>query len=78
MNIMTKFIIIEDNLKLIMTLLLDPSENIQFEAFSIFKVFACNPNITNPIKTILIKNRDKLIRYLDGMKRSMKTDDALH
>merc|ERR1719495_1324088 len=62
--IMTKYISSQDNLKLMMNLLRDKSRNIQFEAFHVFKVFVANPNKTQPILDILVKNKDKLVEFL--------------
>jgi len=62
--IMTKYISNQDNLKLMMNLLRDKSRNIQFEAFHVFKVFVANPNKTQPILDILVKNKDKLVEFL--------------
>eukprot|EP01087_Luapelamoeba_hula_P021397 TRINITY_DN746_c0_g1_i1.p1 TRINITY_DN746_c0_g1~~TRINITY_DN746_c0_g1_i1.p1 ORF type:complete len:336 (-),score=73.28 TRINITY_DN746_c0_g1_i1:94-1101(-) len=64
-NVMTKYISEQENLKLMMNLLRDRSKNIQFEAFHVFKVFVANPNKARPILEILVKNKDKLIAYLD-------------
>ena len=47
-----------------MNLLRDKSKNIQFEAFHVFKVFVANPNKTAPVKDILVKNKDKLVKFL--------------
>jgi len=62
--IMTKYISNQENLKLMMNLLRDSSRNIQFEAFHVFKVFVANPNKTQPILDILVKNKDKLVEFL--------------
>ncbi|XP_065643887.1 calcium-binding protein 39 [Hydra vulgaris] len=62
--IMTRYISNPDNLKLMMNLLRDKSRNIQFEAFHVFKVFVANPNKTQPILDILLKNKDKLVEFL--------------
>jgi len=64
-NVMTKYISEQDNLKLMMNLLRDKSRNIQFEAFHVFKVFVANPNKAKPILDILVKNKEKLISFLD-------------
>merc|ERR1719427_550633 len=50
--------------KFLMNLLRDKSRNIQFEAFHVFKVFVANPNKTQPILDILVKNKDKLVEFL--------------
>lgn len=63
-NIMTKYISHASNLKLMMNLLRDKSKSIQFEAFHVFKVFVANPNKPESISEILIKNKDKLLKFL--------------
>lgn len=65
-NIMTKYISDQGNLKLMMMLLRDPSRSIQFEAFHVFKVFVANPNKPPAILHILVKNKDKLIAFLNN------------
>jgi len=62
--VMTKYISNPENLKLMMNLLRDKSRNIQFEAFHVFKVFVANPNKTQPILDILLKNKEKLVEFL--------------
>lgn len=63
-NVMTKYISQQKNLKLMMNLLRDKSRSIQFEAFHVFKVFVANPNKPKPVLDILIKNKDKLLKFL--------------
>jgi len=63
-NVMTKYISQQSNLKLMMNLLRDRSRSIQFEAFHVFKVFVANPNKPAVILNILIKNKQKLIKFL--------------
>jgi calcium binding protein 39 len=65
-NIMTKYISDQPNLKLMMMLLRDKSRSIQFEAFHVFKVFVANPNKPPPILNILVKNKEKLISFLNN------------
>ncbi|KAF6004397.1 Calcium-binding protein 39 [Cyanidiococcus yangmingshanensis] len=62
--VMIRYIGIVDNLKLVMTLMLDPGKSIQFEAFHVFKLIVANPNKPDDVKRILIRNREKLLRYL--------------
>ncbi|MGH0185808.1 UNVERIFIED_CONTAM: hypothetical protein FKN15_019102 [Acipenser sinensis] len=73
-TIMTKYISKPENLKLMMNLLRDKSPNIQFEAFHVFKVFVANPNKTQPIVDILLKNQTKLIEFLSNFQKD-RTDD---
>lgn len=61
---MTRYIASDSNLKLIMTLLKDPSQAIRYESFHIFKVFVANPNKNEAIVKILAKNKERLIEYL--------------
>ncbi|XP_070539155.1 calcium-binding protein 39-like isoform X1 [Ptychodera flava] len=72
--VMTKYIGNPDNLKLMMDFLRDKSRNIQFEAFHVFKVFVANPNKTQPILDILLKNKEKLVEFL-GDFHNDRTDD---
>jgi calcium binding protein 39 len=65
-GVMMRYISSKENLKLIMNLLRDKSPNIQFEAFHVFKVFVANPKKPPEIVTILYKNQDKLIAYLES------------
>eukprot|EP00898_Chlorokybus_atmophyticus_P000741 jgi/Chlat1/1668/Chrsp127S01910 len=63
-NVMLRYISEAANLRLMMTLLTDPSKNIQYEAFHVFKVFVANPNKPAQITEILANNAQKLLRYL--------------
>ncbi|KDN40050.1 hypothetical protein RSAG8_08371, partial [Rhizoctonia solani AG-8 WAC10335] len=63
-NVMTRYIGIEANLKMMMNLLRDKSRNIQFEAFHVFKVFVANPKKPPQIEVILRRNKDKLLVFL--------------
>ncbi|KAA8579823.1 hypothetical protein FQN60_006916 [Etheostoma spectabile] len=73
-TVMTRYISKPENLKLMMNLLRDKSPNIQFEAFHVFKVFVANPNKTQPIIDILLKNQTKLIEFLSNFQKD-RTDD---
>uniref|UniRef100_A0A8C2EGA1 Calcium binding protein 39-like n=1 Tax=Cyprinus carpio TaxID=7962 RepID=A0A8C2EGA1_CYPCA len=73
-TVMTRYISKPENLKLMMNLLRDKSPNIQFEAFHVFKVFVANPNKTQPIVDILLKNQTKLIDFLSNFQKD-RTDD---
>lgn len=73
-NIMTKYISDQSNLKLMMMLLRDKSRNIQFEAFHVFKVFVANPNKPQPILSILVKNKDKLVAFLTNFHNDKEDD----
>jgi calcium binding protein 39 len=74
-TIMTKYISNPDNLKLMMNLLRDPSRNIQFEAFHVFKVFVANPNKTAEILGILMKNKEKLVKFLNDFHNDRAEDE---
>eukprot|EP00730_Choanoeca_flexa_P002095 TRINITY_DN10910_c0_g1_i4.p1 TRINITY_DN10910_c0_g1~~TRINITY_DN10910_c0_g1_i4.p1 ORF type:complete len:324 (+),score=133.94 TRINITY_DN10910_c0_g1_i4:118-1089(+) len=72
---MTKYISSTDNLKLMMNLLRDKSRNIQFEAFHVFKVFVANPNKSPEILHILVKNKEKLLTYLEVFHNDKAEDE---
>jgi len=76
-NIMTKYISDQQNLKLMMTLLRDKSRSIQFEAFHVFKVFVANPNKPAAILNILVKNKEKLVSFLNSFHND-KDDDQFN
>ncbi|XP_072902030.1 calcium-binding protein 39-like [Hemitrygon akajei] len=77
-TVMTKYISKPENLKLMMNLLRDQSRNIQFEAFHVFKVFVANPNKTQPILDILLKNQTKLIEFLSQFQADRTDDDQFN
>lgn len=73
-NVMMRFIADRHFLKLVMNMLRDKSPSIQFEAFHVFKVFVANPKKPNSIRSILYKNRQKLVAYLSNFQ--LDKDDA--
>uniref|UniRef100_A0A3Q2ZR98 Calcium binding protein 39 n=1 Tax=Kryptolebias marmoratus TaxID=37003 RepID=A0A3Q2ZR98_KRYMA len=77
-TIMTKYISKPENLKLMMNLLRDKSRNIQFEAFHVFKVFVANPQKTQPILDILLKNQTKLIEFLSKFQNDRTEDEQFN
>jgi len=77
-TVMTRYISNPDNLKLMMNMLRDKSRNIQFEAFHVFKVFVANPNKTEPILDILLKNKDKLIKFLTEFHTDRAEDEQFN
>ncbi|MGH0164830.1 UNVERIFIED_CONTAM: hypothetical protein FKN15_065420 [Acipenser sinensis] len=77
-TVMTKYISKPENLKLMMNLLRDKSRNIQFEAFHVFKVFVANPNKTQPILDILLKNQAKLIEFLSKFQNDRTEDEQFN
>ncbi|KXN72635.1 Mo25-like protein, partial [Conidiobolus coronatus NRRL 28638] len=62
-------------LKLIMNCLKDPSKNIQWEAFHIFKIFVANPNKPENITKILKLNQLKLIEFLNSFFENRSEDE---
>ncbi|XP_048033088.1 calcium binding protein 39, like 1 isoform X1 [Chanodichthys erythropterus] len=74
-TVMTKYISRAENLKLMMNMLRDNSRNIQFEAFHVFKVFVANPNKTQPVLDILIKNQSKLVEFLSHFQTDRSEDE---
>ncbi len=75
--LMKRYIANADNLKLMMKLLIDQNKSIQYEAFHVFKVFVANPKKqeNEGVCSILIKNRDKLVSYLEGFQDDRDAHD---
>lgn len=65
-NFMTAYVNDVNNLRLVMTLMRNKSQNIKFEAFQIFKIFVANPKKTRPVEDTLLKNQTKLIEFLNN------------
>ncbi|CAA6668960.1 unnamed protein product [Spirodela intermedia] len=74
-QVMKRFILEADFLKVIMGLLKDTSKNIQISAFHIFKVFVANPNKPSEIIEILAKNHEKLLMLLHGLPANKGGED---
>lgn len=72
---MTQYVASGDNLKLTMTLLKDDRKMVQYEAFHVFKVFVANPNKSDEVKRILVKNRGRLLRFLPTFLEGRTDDD---
>jgi len=58
-----------------MRLLRSKKRNIQFEAFHVFKVFVANPNKPQEILTILVENKEKLIKFLQTFHTEKEAED---
>ena len=58
-----------------MILLRDPSGNIQYESFHIFKIFVANPRKPPDVVKILFQNRTKLVAYLKGFHKEREEDE---
>ncbi|GMH61313.1 hypothetical protein TrRE_jg7950, partial [Triparma retinervis] len=65
-RVMMRYISSRDNLITMMELLRDGKANIQYEAFHVFKVFVANPRKSEEVSKILVMNKEKLIKYLEG------------
>ncbi|XP_042479263.1 putative MO25-like protein At5g47540 [Macadamia integrifolia] len=66
--VMTRYVSSKDNLRILMNLLRESSKNIQLEAFHVFKLFAANQNKPPEIISILLANRNKLLRFFSDFK----------
>lgn len=76
-SVMMRFISSKQNLQRIMILLRDQSGNIQFEAFHVFKVFVANPKKPLNVAKVLVKNKAKLVEYLERF-HADKEDAQFH
>lgn len=72
---MTSYVNGGDNVKLVMILLSDKSKNLQMEAFNVFKVFVANPKKSKIVMDILIKNREKLLLFLENFQPVERKED---
>jgi calcium binding protein 39 len=71
---MLKYVADVENLCLMMNLMRDESNSIQFEAFHIFKVFVANPDKPASVVMILSKNKAKLISYLNDFQTTREDE----
>ena len=60
-----------------MNLLRENSENVQFEAFHVFKLFVANPDRAKGVNDILLRNRDKLVNFLTNFLEERTEDEQL-
>ncbi|KAI4371641.1 hypothetical protein MLD38_009968 [Melastoma candidum] len=67
-SIMIRYVSSRDNLRILMNLLRESSKSIQIEAFHVFKLFAANQNKPPDIVSILVANRNKLLRLFADFK----------
>ncbi|EPS58963.1 hypothetical protein M569_15850, partial [Genlisea aurea] len=65
---MTRYVGSRENLRILMNLLRETSKTIQIEAFHVFKLFAANQNKPGDIVSILVTNRNKLLRLFADLK----------
>jgi calcium binding protein 39 len=72
---MTQYVASGDNLKLTMNLLKDDRKMVQYEAFHVFKVFVANPNKSDEVRRILVKNRGRLLKFLPSFLDGRTDDD---
>ncbi|MCJ1284611.1 hypothetical protein MMC26_003945 [Xylographa opegraphella] len=63
-EIMMKYVERGEYLKICMTLLKDDRKMVQYEGFHVFKVFVANPQKSDEVVKILLKNQSRLIRFL--------------
>jgi len=71
---MMKYISDPENLKVLMILLRSKKTRIQIEAFHVFKVFVANPRKPRPVSHILLRNKDKLLNYLQNFHNNKEDD----
>ena len=74
-SVMIRYISSRNNLRIVMFLLRDPSPHITLDAFHVFKVFVANPSKPDEVVKILVDNKQKLVRYLDGLHRDKESSD---
>eukprot|EP00798_Chlamydomonas_sp_ICE-L_P014070 gene14070-20015_t len=65
-KVMVRYVSEPAYLMQMMMLLRDPSPNIQYEAFHVFKVQVCNPSKPEAIVAILENNQSKLLKFMEN------------
>jgi len=73
--VMTAYVDKGEHLELVMNLLKDDRKMIQYEAFHVFKVFVANPNKSKAVKSRLLQNKDKLLKFLPRFLEDRTDDD---
>jgi len=73
-NVMIKYINAPQNLKVMMNLLRGNTKAIQFEAFHVFKIFVANPKKSKPVVEILVRNKSKLIEFLQKFQKDKEDE----
>lgn len=73
--VMMRYVSSKDNLMILMNLLRESSKNIQIEAFHVFKLFVANQSKPAEIITILVTNRNKLLRLLGDFKLDKENEE---
>ena len=58
-----------------MNLLRDPSASIQYEAFHVFKIFVANPRKSEHVMDVLLRNRERLLTFLEGFLKQREAQD---
>ncbi|MCJ1417521.1 hypothetical protein MMC32_003865 [Xylographa parallela] len=74
-EIMMKYVERGEYLKICMTLLKDDRKMVQYEGFHVFKVFVANPQKSDEVVKILLKNQSRLIRFLPGFLADRNEED---
>ncbi|KAM2956911.1 hypothetical protein FF2_023984 [Malus domestica] len=64
-DVMVRYVCSLHNMIILMNLLRDPKKTIKLETFQVFKLFVANQNKPPEIVNVLVKNRTKLIRFLN-------------
>ena len=74
-KIMAIYVNRKENLMPIMKLLRAKSNNIQFEAFHVFKIFVANPNKEERVEYVFKSNVQKLIKFMNKFLNDKCTED---
>lgn len=66
--VMVYYVSSKDNLRILMNLLRESSKSIQIDAFHVFKLFVANQKKPPEVISILVANRNKLLRFFGDFK----------
>mmetsp|Transcript_109192 Transcript_109192/g.337140 ORF Transcript_109192/g.337140 Transcript_109192/m.337140 type:complete len:400 (+) Transcript_109192:251-1450(+) len=76
-KVMVTYVNDDMNLRIHMNLLLSPSRVLRYDAFQVFKVFAANPQKPRRVHLILFKNKQGLVKILEGIQSPRADDERL-
>ncbi|CAN1237901.1 Putative MO25-like protein At5g47540 [Linum grandiflorum] len=66
--VMVRYVSSLDNMRILMNLFREEKKSIQMETFHVFKLFVANQSKPPEIISVLAKNKNKLLRFLAGLK----------
>ncbi|KAE8962836.1 hypothetical protein PR003_g28095 [Phytophthora rubi] len=76
-TVMQRYVASRNNLKQVMLLLREPSDALRMDAFHVFKIFVANPNKSNEVEQLLVRNCEKLLAFVSDFGKAEVSRDFL-